>query len=152
MLIDGGRWSDCATYMPGYVDGPLEVMVATHPDADHIGGLGNVLDAFDVEHIWLNGDTASTQTYIDFMAKVNAEGAQVHQALRGDQISLSTLTFDVLHPTLPLGSDRNENSIVLKLSSGQVDFLFTGDIESGGEASMVAAGLIDDIDILAEGI
>lgn len=148
MLIDGGRWSDCAVCMPSYVDGSLEVMVATHPDADHIGGLGNVLDTFDVEHIWLNGDTASTQTYIDFMAKVGAESAQVHQAQRGDQISLSTLTFDVLHPTLPLDSDRNENSIVLRLSFGLVDFLFTGDIEIGGEASMVAAGLIDDIDVL----
>jgi len=148
MLIDGGRWGDCADYIPSYIDGALEVMVATHPDADHIGGLGNVLDAFDVKDIWLNGDTASTQTYMDFMAKVNEEGAQVHQAQRGDQISLSTLTFDVLHPTLPLGSDRNENSIVLGLPFGQVDFLFTGDAESGAEASMIAAGLIDDIDIL----
>lgn len=151
MLIDGGRWGDCADYIPSYVDGDLEVMVATHPDADHIGGLGNVLDAFDVKHIWLNGDTASTQTYMDFMAKVNAEGAEVHQAQRGDQINLSTLTFDVLHPTFPLGSDRNENSIVMKLSFGQVDFLFTGDAESGTEASMVAVGLIDDVDILKVG-
>jgi len=148
MLIDGGRWDDCAHYIPSYVDGALEVMVATHPDADHIGGLGNVLDAFDVKDIWLNGDTASTQTYTDFMAKVNAEGAQVHQAQRGDKISLSTLTFDVLHPTLPLSSDKNENSIVLVLSFGQVDFLFTGDAESGAEGSMIAANLIDDIDIL----
>lgn len=148
MLIDGGRWGDCAVYVPSHIDGALEVMVATHPDADHIGGLDDILDIFDVEHIWLNGDTASTQTYTDFMTKVNAEGAQVHQAQRGDQISLSTLTFDVLHPTSPLDSDRNENSIVLKLSFGQVDFLFTGDAGSGAEASMLAAGLIDDIDIL----
>ena len=82
------------------------------------------------------------------MTKVNAEGAQVHQAQRGDQIGLGTLTFDVLHPTLPLGSDRNENSIVLKLSFVQVDFLFTGDAGSSAEASMLAVGLIDDIDIL----
>lgn len=148
MLIDGGRWGDCAVYVPSYIDGALEVMVATHPDADHIGGLDDILDIFDVDHIWLNGDTASTQTYIDFMAKVNAEGAHVHQAQRGDQISLSTLTFDVLHPTSPLYSDRNENSIVLKLSFGQVDFLFTGDAGSSAEASMLAVGLIDDIDIL----
>ena len=148
MLIDGGRWGNCAVYVPSYIDGALEVMVATHPDADHIGGLDDILDIFDVEHIWLNGDTAATQTYIDFMTKVNAEGAQVHQAQRGDQISLSTLTFGVLHPTLPLGSDRNENSIVLKLSFGQVDFLFTGDAGSSAEASMLAVGLIDDIDIL----
>ena len=148
MLIDGGRGSDCVAYIPSYVDGSLEVMVATHPDADHIGGLDDVLDAFVVEHIWLNGDTATTQTYTSFMAAVNAEGAQVHQAHRGDQISLSTLTFNILHPALPLSSDRNENSIVLVLSFGQVDFLFTGDVESAAEASMVSAGLIDDIDIL----
>jgi competence protein ComEC len=72
----------------------------------------------------------------------------VHQAQRGEQISLGDLTFDVLHPTLPLGSDKNENSIVLELAFGQIDFLFTGDVESGGEASMLEAGLIDDIDIL----
>jgi hypothetical protein len=102
MLIDGGRWGDCAAYVPNYIDGALEVMVATHPDADHVGGLDDILDIFDVENIWLNGDTASTQTYIDFMAKVNAEGAQVHQAQRGDRISLGTLAFDVLHPALPL--------------------------------------------------
>lgn len=148
MLIDGGRWGDCADYVPSYIDGALEVMVATHPDADHIGGLDDILDIFDVENIWLNGDTASTQTYTDFMAKVNAESAQVHQAQRGDQISLGTLTFDVLHPTLPLDSDKNENSIVLELSFGQVDFLFTGDAGSSAEASMLAAGLIDDIGIL----
>ena len=148
MLIDGGRWGDCAVYVPSYIDDPLEVMVATHPDADHIGGLDDILDIFDVEHIWLNGDTAATQTYTDFMTKVNGEGAQVHQAQGGNQISLGTLIFDVLHPTLPLSSDRNDNSIVLQLSFGQVDFLFTGDVESSAESSMLADGLIDDIDIL----
>lgn len=148
MLIDGGRYDDCAVYISSYIDGPLEVMVATHPDADHIGGLDDVLDAFVVEHIWVNGDTATTSTYVDFMAAVSAEGAQVHQAQRGDHISLSTLTFDVLHPAILLSSDKNENSIVLLLSFGQVDFLFTGDAESGAESSMLAAGLISDIDII----
>jgi beta-lactamase superfamily II metal-dependent hydrolase len=151
MLIDGGQWGNCAGYIPSYVDGALEVVVATHPHADHIGGLINVLDAFVVEDIWVNGDTATTQTYTEFMAKVNAEGAQVHQAQRGTQISLSTLTFDVLQPKLPLGSDTNENSIVLELSFGQVDFLFTGDACAGAEASMLSAGIVDDIDILKVG-
>ena len=145
---DRGQAWRCAAYIPDYLDSDLEVMVATHPDANHIGGLDDGLAAFVVEEIWLNGDIASRQTYIDFMNAVNAEGAQVYEAQRRDQITLSDLTFYVLHPTLPLGSDRNENLIVLKLSFGQVDFLFTGDVESEVEANMVAAGLIDDIDIL----
>jgi competence protein ComEC len=126
--------------------------VATHPDADHIGGLIEVLDAFIVEEIWLNGDTRTSQTYTDFRDKVNAEeawGAQVHrQAQRGNTISVSGLSFEVLHPTLPLGSDKNENSIVLKLSFGQVDFLFTGDAENDAESSMLAAGVLNNVDIL----
>ena len=88
----------------------------------------------------------------DFKEKVNAEGAQVHQeAQRGDQINAGGLTFDVLHPTLPLVSDKNDNSIVLELSYGQVDFLFTGDAEEAAESSMVTASLIGDIDILKVG-
>jgi beta-lactamase superfamily II metal-dependent hydrolase len=85
---------------------------------------------------------------MDFMDAVNAEGAQVYEVHRRDRITLSDLTFYVLHLTLPLGSDGYENSTVLKLPFGQIDLLFTGDVESEVEANMVAAGLIDDIDIL----
>ncbi len=151
MLIDGGQGGDSAGYISPYVNGDLEVVVATHPHADHIGGLIDVLDTYVVDDIWLNGDNATTQTYKNFTAKVTAEGAQVHQAQRGDQINLSTLTFDVLHPVLPLGSDTNENPIVLKLSFGQVDFLFTGDAGAGAETSLLSTGLIDDIEILKVG-
>lgn len=151
MLIDGGRSGNVSSYISRYVDGDLEKMVATHPHADHIGGLINVLDSFVVDDIWLNGDNETTQTYATFMARVNAEGAQVHNAQRGDQIRLSTLTFDVLHPTSPLGTDTNENSIVLKLSFGQVDFLFNGDAGAGAEASMLSAGLIENTEILKVG-
>ena len=58
VLIDGGDRSPGVTaYLQEYVDGSLEAMLATHPHADHIGGLIAVLDTFDVEEIWLNGDT-----------------------------------------------------------------------------------------------
>lgn len=151
VLIDGGRWSDCVNYIVSFIDGPLETIIATHPDADHIGGLDKVLDKFDVEHIWLNGDTSTSSTYEAFMDAVNQEetyGAQVHVAKRGDVINVGGLVFEVLNPELPLSSDTNENSIVLKLSYGQVDFLFTGDAGSAAEASMISAGLITDIDVL----
>ena len=148
VLIDGGRWNDSEPYIRDYVDGPLELMVATHPHADHIGGLIEVLDAFDVERIWLNGDAHTTQTYSDFIARVGTEGAQVQTVAQGYQASINGLDLEVLHPTLPLGSDKNDNSIVLELSFGGKKFLFTGDACSEAEASMMAAGLIDDIDIL----
>ena len=79
ILIDGGDKSPGVVgYLRNFVDGNLEVMVATHPHADHIGGLIDVLNAFQVEQIWHNGETSESKTYTDFMTAVNSEGAQVH--------------------------------------------------------------------------
>jgi competence protein ComEC len=153
VLIDGGgKLPGVVPYLQQYVDGPLEAMIATHPHADHIGGLIAVLDSFDVERIWTNGQTYnSSQTYTEFMGKVNAEGAEVQVARRGDTIIVGSLTFSVLNPVEPLSSDLNDNSIVLMLSYGNVDFLFMGDAQQNSESSMIAEGQLQDIDILKVG-
>lgn len=152
VLIDGGGRSPGVTaYLEDHVNGSLEVLIATHPHADHIGGLIEVLDDFDVEEIWLNGDTSTSNTYSDFMAKVNSEGAEVKEARRGDTIVVDSLMFDVLHPIEPLVSDINDNSIVLMLSYGDIDFLFTGDATTESENSMIADGVLADIKILKVG-
>ena len=64
ILIDGGGKSPgVVNYLKPLVDGSLEVMVATHPHADHIGGLIDVLAQYQVNEIWHNGDTATSKTY-----------------------------------------------------------------------------------------
>jgi len=151
VLIDGGEKSPgVVSYIDDYVDGPLEVMVATHPHTDHIGGLIAVLDAFVVNEIWLNGDTTTSQTYSQFMSAVNSEGAEMFTARRGGTIQAGNLTFNVLNPA-SLSGTINNNSIVLSLSYGQVDFLFTGDAEQEAEASMLAEGIVPDVEILKVG-
>ena len=149
VLIDGGDRSPGVTaYLEDYVNGDLEVMVATHPHADHIGGLIEVLEDFNVDEIWLNGDTSTSKTYGDFMTGVNAEGAEVEEARRGDTIIVGNLVFDVLYPVEPLVADDNSNSVVLRLNYGDTGFLFTGDAEERFEMSMIASSVIYDIDIL----
>jgi beta-lactamase superfamily II metal-dependent hydrolase len=151
VLIDGGEKSPgVVSYIDDHVDGLLEVMVATHPHADHIGGLIAVLAAFEVDEIWLNGDTSTSKTYSQFMSAVNSEGAKVYVAKRGDTIQAGNLTFNVLHP-VNLSGTINNNSIVLSLGYGQVDFLFAGDAEQEAEASMLAAGIVPDVEILKVG-
>jgi competence protein ComEC len=151
VLIDGGDTSPgVVTYLSSYVNGPLEVMVATHMHADHIGGLIAVLDAFEVNNIWHNGDTSTSQTYTNFMNAFQAEGLQVHVARKGDTIAVEDLTFNVLNPVNVSGTS-NRNSIVLSLSWGQVDFLFEGDAEQEAEAGMLAAGIVPDIEVLKVG-
>jgi beta-lactamase superfamily II metal-dependent hydrolase len=151
VLIDGGEKSPgVVSYIDDYVDGPLEVVVATHPHTDHIGGLIAVSNAFEVNEIWLNGDTSTSQTYSQFMSAVNSESANVHVARRGDIIEVGNLTFNVLNP-VNLSGTINNNSIVLSLSYGQVDFLFAGDAEQEAEASMLAQGIVPDVEILKVG-
>ena len=152
VLIDGGGKSPgVVAYLNQYVDGTLEVVVATHPHADHIGGLIAVLDIFQVEQIWLNGDTSTSKTYQEFMSRVNNEGASIHEAQRGQSIEVGGLTLSILHPVIPLFDDTNNNSIVMRFSYGNVDFLFTGDAEKEAEASILRAGLMVQAEILKVG-
>jgi len=153
ILIDGGdKSSGIEKYLTSYVDGAIEVMVATHPHADHIGGLIDVLADFEVQEIWDNGDTATSKTYSDFMSAVKTENAQVFQAVRGNTIEVDGLVLKVLHP-VNLNDTTNNNSIVLYLSYGQIDFLFTGDAEKEAEASMLIKSdmPVPDVEILKVG-
>ncbi len=151
ILIDGGGKSPgVVAYLNDHVDGVLEVVIATHPHADHIGGLIAVLGAFEVWEIWHNNDISNSQTYAEFIAAVQAEGAELHIGRRGNEIDVGELTFTILNPETLAGT-TNDNSIVLSLSYGEVDFLFTGDAGYEAESSMLTAGIVPDVEILKVG-
>lgn len=153
VLIDGGdRSPGVVPYLKKYVDGPLEAMIATHPHADHIGGLIDVLAAFEVQQIWYNGENATSKTYSDFMSATNAENSKVSVATRGNVIEVDVLSFIVLNPANLKGSP-NDNSIVLYLAYGGVDFLFEGDAEKEAEGAMLIKSDIPvpDVEILKVG-
>ena len=152
LLIDGGeKYSGVADYINSYVEGPLEIIIATHPHTDHIGGLIKVLDNFPVKEIWLNGDISTSKTYQQFMAAVNSEGANIYMAKEGSIMTLDNLNFTILNPPSILFSDTNNNSIVLRLKYGDTTFLFAGDAEQEAEADMLVAGNVLQAQILKAG-
>lgn len=151
VLIDGGvRGSGIVGYLPRYVDGALDVIVATHPDPDHVGGLTEVLEEFDVRQVWWNGETEPNQRYADLVSGVQAEGAEVHAAHGGDTVKVGDLVLNVLNPVHITG-DVNNDSIVLELTYGQVHFLFEGDAQGEAEANMLEEGLINKVQVLKVG-
>jgi competence protein ComEC len=152
ILVDGGPTStNVLAYLQGQGVGDIDLLVATHPHADHIGGLPDVLARYQVSEIWVDGDTATSQTYQNFAAAVAAEGAAVRQPTRGYTTQMDGLGIAVLNPTSQLTGDPNEDSVVFRLTCGQVSVLLVGDATNDSEASMLGAGLALDSDVLKVG-
>ena len=153
VLIDGGEKSagpGLVSYITPFIQGPLEAVVATHPHSDHIGGLPAVFAAFHVDQVFYNGETSTSQSYADFISAAQSDNAALHIARRGEVITIGALVMDVLNPSNLTGTTNN-NSIVISLTYGSIDFLFTGDAEQEAEADMLANGLISHAEILKVG-
>jgi len=128
----------------------LDSILATHADADHIGGLVEVLAGYDVEYTYVNGETRNISTYNLFAGLAQAEEAEVAVLSRGDTVPVGSLELAVLHP-LALSGDSNADSIVLQLTCRDVHIVFTGDATADSEQAMLAADFLEDIDVLKVG-
>ncbi|MFO7918426.1 MAG: MBL fold metallo-hydrolase [Anaerolineae bacterium] len=153
ILIDGGNPdSGVVEYLRAQGVEKLDMMVATHPHADHIGGLVDVLEAMPVEEVVTNGQPHTTRTYERFLDAIAASGAIYTEVGRGDTLQVGDLTLDVLHPSPDFaGESLNNQSLVLRLVHGDVAFLFTGDAEREAEESMVTSGQALEATILKVG-
>ena len=153
ILVDGGpSGSAVLSYLAGQHVPDIDLLVATHPHADHVGGLDDVLAQYEVREVWTNGATATTQTYKDFAAAVAAEGAVEREIKRGYSTQFGGMTLTALDPVDPLTGDANGDSIVLRLSCGSVDVLLAGDATADSEASMLAdPSLVLGADVLKVG-
>lgn len=151
-LIDGGSADPgVVDYLWGQGVEGIDLMIATHPHEDHIGGLIQVLEEMPVARVVTNGQPHSPGTYEDFLDAILGSAAEYSEAQRGDTIALGEMEFSVLNPGENLGGDLNENSMVLRLVYGQTTMLFMGDAGMEAEASMMAAGLNLKADILKVG-
>ncbi len=146
VLIDGGR--DTAVLerlsgVMGYFDRSIDMIVATHPDSDHIGGLIHVLKRYQVKSILMTNNINDTPAYEAFMDAVEKEDAQIIFVKRGDVFEFGaegagTTTLSILFPDRDMEkAESNLSSIVAKLSYGDADFLFTGDSPSSIETYLV---------------
>ena len=139
----------------------IDLMIATHPHADHIGGMKKVFDTFRVKKILDSGQTYGTATYEKLLAEVQQNKTAYVKAVRGQTIELdSGVKFDVLNPGAKLLTEKevgegrsvqNANSVVLRLSYGSFAMLFTGDAEFETEGQMMGDGLLLSAQVLKIG-
>lgn len=149
VLIDAGppeAGEDVVRALGRYGVRQLDLVVATHPHADHIGGMRAVLEAVPVLRFLDSGQPYPTRTYTQLLETVKEKGITFLVAEAGQKFELdSGITLEVLAPVQPLirgstGSDENANSIVLRLTAGTFSMLFTGDSEAETERRLIAAG------------
>lgn len=141
-LIDGGEQdSIVANYLKQNNIDNIELIIATHPNSDHIGGLIDVIKQFKPKRIITNGDMHTTITYESFLDAILISQAEYIEVGRGDMIELDSIKFDVLHPDNLVEGDLNRNSLVLSLTYYGTKFLFTGDATTDSELELLRASL-----------
>jgi competence protein ComEC len=152
VLVDGGEPQAGPTvvaYLQQHGVTDLDLLVATHPDEDHIGGLPAVLAAMPVQVALSGSWTCTSTTCGGFYGSLAAHNVVTATVRAGQTYVWGDVSCLVLNPSEPLyTSSDNNNSIVLRITLGQVDVLLTGDAETGAEGRMLHSGLPLDAEIL----
>lgn len=142
MMIDGGK-AKASSYIYSWLEknqiSYLDVMVATHTDADHIGGLPGALNYAKVGTAYCPVTSGTTKTFQSFVRYLKKQGKSITVPKAGDEFSLGGAQVRILGPTDPQ-AEGNNSSIVLKVTFGDTSFLFTGDAEREEEQELLESG------------
>lgn len=146
LLVDGGdnpelAVSNLESVLPP-LDRRIDVVLSTHPDADHLGGLQRIVEQFDVEIIVDSGVSHDSNIYKSWQQFVRND-ERLTTATPGMVISLdpeTTLTVLQTRCVVVECTNFNDEGVVARLDFDEVSFLLTGDVTSGGELDLIQTG------------
>lgn len=140
MLIDAGNpenGSQIVSYIKSLGYSKIDTLVATHPHADHIGGMAEVVNDLNIGKIYMPKVTTTTKTYEGLLTAIQSKGLKVNTAKSGINLSSDgNLNIDMIAPVGTSYDDLNQYSAVIKISYGDNTFLFMGDAGNTSEAQI----------------
>lgn len=149
MLIDAAESYKAATII-GYIQSlnytDIDYVVATHPHEDHIGGMAEVLNNFNIGKMYMPGQAHTTKTFENLLNTIESKNIDLYRAKAGETITESgNLKIDILAPLQEIYSNLNNCSAVVKITYGKTVFLFTGDAEKQIETQLLSSGIQADV-------
>lgn len=154
ILIDAGNNSEEKTmvdYLRKQNINKIDILIGTHPDADHIGGLDAVISNFDIGKIYMPKVSSNTKTFEDVLSAIKKKNLKVTTAKAGLILDWETdATVKIIAPVNTY-DEVNNMSAVLKLTYNSTSFLLTGDAESKSEYDILASKENIKADVLLVG-
>lgn len=126
----------------------LDMIIATHPDSDHIGSLDYIIKNFNVKSIYMPNQSTDSSSYKNLIQACKDEGLTISYLSKGNYLKIDEYTdLLVLSPSY-IQEDNNLNSIVFNLNHKEKSFLFTGDCEESNEIDIMNSFNLENIDFL----
>ncbi len=156
ILIDAGTKEsekELVSYIKELGVSKIDYLIATHPHADHIGGMAQVVKQFDIGKIYMpkipDKQVPTTVTYEKLLTEIDKKGLKITAAKAGMTIFQNgTEKFEILAPVSTKYDGLNSYSVVTKLTCGGKKFLFTGDAETDSEKDMISKNCDVKSDVL----
>ncbi len=157
MLIDAGtdKYGETVTdYIKNLGYSKIDYLVGTHPHADHIGGMADVVNAFDIGSIYMPNASTNTKTFENLLEAIQDKGMTINTAKAGMNIVFSEeeeYSADILAPIKDEYDDLNNYSVVIKITYGDSEFLYMGDAEKEVEVELLESGTDVKADVIKAG-
>ncbi len=162
VLVDAGakeeRVLKCLGEHLPFWDRRIEMVISTHPDKDHVGGMDGVLRSYEVGLVVISDVEGKNGEYREVREEIKKQKIKVVEPMAGDRLRVGSLEFDVLSPDLErlkeagvdMG-DTNNWSVVSLFRYGKFEAMLTGDATNEVEAIMLAQGIVSTVEVLKVG-
>jgi len=155
LLIDSGELQyseNVISYIKQAGITKLDYIIASHPHADHIGGMGAIINEFKPDKLFMpkipDALVPTTQAFVRMLDAIEAISTQPVYARVGDIIDMGDAYIEILAPINDSYDKLNNFSVLAKLVHGNNSFLFTGDMEAAAENDVLNAGSDIKADVL----
>lgn len=154
ILIDGGD-EDSENIIISYLRQKriktIDIIIATHPDSDHIGSLDNIIKKFNVNSIYMPEQSTDSEAYQNLINSCTDKNLSIQHLYKNDVLNIdNNINIYVLSPSY-IQEESNLNSIVFKLTFNDNSFLFMGDAEEENKKEILHSFKLNNINFIKIG-